>query len=134
MKTINYPILFNLRPDPGISDKTYNSIEAFYERFSFEFPYDHEGHFFLACMASFPMVLTADLLYRLRANFQFIYDTDGRKREFPIPIEAVSDLLLQRELVREVGFERFEIYPNIRDYLAHILHSTPSLGRKRVVE
>ncbi len=124
--------IFDLQKPEGFDEVRWQQLVGFYERFSMEPPYETEGHFLLLCQAAFPAVLTPDLLYRLWVNFQFVRDEDGKKRVFPIPREAVSDILLQQSLLREVGPERYELLPDVRNYLTQLLYEAPLLGKVRV--
>ena len=77
-------------------------------------------HLLLAYHAAFPLVLTPDLLYRLREAF------------VPsAPWTAVADVLLS-PLCREVAAELYEMPPAVRDNLLAELRADPGLGPKRL--
>lgn len=90
------------------------------------------GHLLFACYAAFPAHLSPDLLHKLRLNFRHYQQTpvpdewteNPKKRKKPepreIPLVAVSDLLLSN-LLRETGFERFEMPEELRHYLLWLL-------------
>jgi hypothetical protein len=90
------------------------------------------GHLLFACYAAFPAHLSPDLLHKLRLNFRHYQQTPvpdertekpkkGKKPEpREIPLVAVSDLLLSN-LLRETGFERFEMPEELRHYLLWLL-------------
>src|SRR6266487_3552700 len=108
---------------PGMRpDVARRRIQAFGDRFS-------DGHLYLAFHAAFPLVLTPDLLYRLRANFQ----RDVHNEELNIPWIAVADLLLSR-LCNEVGYELYEMDVAIRTELLSQLKSHPRFGPQRVYD
>src|SRR5258707_1980614 len=97
-------------------------IQAFRDRFS-------DAYLYLAFHAAFPLVLTPDLLYRLRANFQ----RDVHNEELNIPWIAVADLLLSR-LCNEVGYELYEMDVAIRAELLSQLKSHPRFGPQRIYD
>ncbi len=84
-------------------------IDAFRRRFG-------DGHFYLACHAALPIVLTPDLLYCLWANFQ--RDVTGEVLE--IPWIAVSNVLLHvcddvlLHVCDQVRHELYEMEPGDR--------------------
>src|SRR5690242_9367551 len=73
--------------------------------------------FALACHASFPLVLTPDLLYRIWGFFV---------RE--APWSAVADVLLS-SLCHEVGYELYEMSRPIRKMLLEELQSDSMYGQ-----
>jgi nucleoside phosphorylase len=97
-------------------------IAAFHTRFG-------DGHLYLACHAAFPMVLTPDLLYRLRANFQL----DNNKQPLKILWIAIADLLLSN-LCEEVEYELYEMKADVRTVLLQDLKIDPRFGLKRMKE
>ncbi|MEH2009251.1 WD40 repeat domain-containing protein, partial [Nostoc sp.] len=97
-------------------------IESFSKRFG-------EAHFYLACHAAFPLALTADLLYRLWANFQQDINSDMLN----IPWISVADLLLSN-LCNEVGYELYEVDWAIRNELLKELKNNPCFGQQRILE
>ena len=97
-------------------------IKAFRGRFS-------DAYLYLAFHAAFPLVLTPDLLYRLRTNFQ----RDVHNEELNIPWIAVADLLLSR-LCNEVGYELYEMDVAIRTELLSQLKSHPRFGPLRIYD
>jgi hypothetical protein len=68
----------------------------------------------MACLAAFPVVLTADLAYQLWANFRELQDLKGNKHRLP-PL-VVSDCILS-PLWRNTGSDVFELDPDTRAYL-----------------
>jgi len=97
-------------------------ISAFRQRFG-------DGHFYLACHAALPIVLTPDFLYRLWASFQ--KDTKGNLLD--IPWIAVSDLLLSN-LYENVGYELYEMDMIIQNELLSQLQKNDRFGPQRVRE
>src|SRR3989442_1153558 len=88
-----------------------------------------EAHLHLAYHAAFPMALTPDLLYRIRANFQ----RDINKKPLNIPWIAVADLLLSN-LCEEVEHELYEMNADVRVVLLNDLKNDPNFGQKRIKE
>lgn len=68
----------------------------------------------MACLAAFPVVLTADLAYQLWANFRELQDLKGNRHRLP-PL-VVSDCILS-PLWRNTGSDVFELDPDTRAYL-----------------
>ncbi len=69
-------------------------------------------HAWLARCAAFPVALTTDVLYKIWLNFR---QTDSGET-LDIPINAVADLLLS-PLCREIGYDLYEMYPEVRAVL-----------------
>lgn len=90
-----------------------------------------EGHMLLAVHAAFPMVLTADLMYKIWQNFREYSGDNGERCE--IPYVAVSDLLLS-PLCQSSGYQRFEMPMNIRQALLAALQGDPLFGKTRMRE
>lgn len=90
-----------------------------------------EGHVLLACHAAFPMVLTADLVYKIWQNFREYPGENGERCE--IPYVAVSDLLLS-PLCQPSGYQRFEMPANIRHALLAVLQDDSRFGKARLRE
>ena len=90
-----------------------------------------EGHALLACHAAFPMVLTADLVYKIWQNFRNYSGENGERCE--IPYVAVSDLLLS-PLCQPSGYQRFEMPANIRHALLTVLQDDDRFGKARLHE
>lgn len=90
-----------------------------------------EGHLLLACHAAFPIVLTADLVYKIWQNFRSYTDEDGTAQE--IPYVAVSDLLLSG-LCKASGHRRFEMPANVRHTLLAALQDDLRFGKARLQE
>ncbi|WP_341840645.1 pYEATS domain-containing protein [Chitinophaga caseinilytica] len=78
-------------------------MEQFYGNYTY-------GHFLLAGYAAVPALLTPDLLYKLWQNFN-TYQWSARS--VTIHRIAVADLLLS-PLCREIGYELYEMHPDIR--------------------
>jgi len=95
-------------------------LEFFSKRFG-------EPHLYLAQHAAFPLALTPDLLYQLRAKFQY----DIGENELNIPWIAVVDILLSN-FCNEAGHELYEIDVNVRNELLHDLKANPKFGMKRI--
>ena len=87
------------------------------------------AHLYFAQHAAFPMSLTADLLYRLWANFQ----RDINDEKLHIPWIAVADLLLSY-LCEEVGHELYEMDVMVRAELLSSLKANPKFGLQRISE
>ncbi|NUO01256.1 MAG: SUMF1/EgtB/PvdO family nonheme iron enzyme, partial [Saprospiraceae bacterium] len=100
------------------------AVESFVKKYG-------EGHTLLACHAAFPMVLTADLVYKIWQNFRNYTDEKGSVCE--IPYVAVSDLLLS-PLCQPSGYQRFEMPTNIRHGLLSALQEDPHFGKTRLHE
>jgi len=99
-------------------------VEAFAKHYG-------EGHVLLACHAAFPMVLTADLVYKIWQNFRSYPDENGEPCE--IPYVAVSDLLLS-PLCQSSGYQRFEMPANVRQTLLAVLQDDERFGKARLHE
>jgi len=109
-----------------LNEKRYNAarkhITAFHTCFG-------DGHLYLAYHAAFPMALTPDLLYRLRANFQL----DNNKQPLKILWITIADLLLSN-LCEEVEYELYEMKADVRTVLLQDLKNDPRFGLKRMKE
>ncbi|MFM9950360.1 MAG: SUMF1/EgtB/PvdO family nonheme iron enzyme [Saprospiraceae bacterium] len=90
-----------------------------------------EGHVLLACHVAFPMVLTADLVYKIWQNFRSYVNEAGERCE--IPYVAVSDLLLS-PLCQPSGYQRFEMPANIRHTLLAVFQEDERFGKARLHE
>ena len=86
-----------------------------------------EAHYWFACHAAFPLGLTAELLYLMRASFQL--DEDGNP--ICVPWIAVSDLLLS-EFCRPIGPETFAMSPDIQAAFVDSLQQAKRFGPKRL--
>lgn len=82
------------------------------ERFEKRFAAYGEAHLYLAFHAAFPLILTPDLVYRIWINF----DRDVYGRLLDVPWIATADLLLS-DLCQEVGYELYEMRPEVREAL-----------------
>ena len=80
-----------------------------------------EAHLDLACHAAFPLALTPELLYCLRENFQP-----------QTPWIAVADILLS--LCDPVGFELYEMEPEVRHQLISKLNKDKKYGKGRLYD
>ncbi len=85
-------------------DKAQSLVLNFRQKFG-------EGHYWLACHAAFPLALTSELLYTLRANFLF----DNHGSPLRSPWIAVADTLLN--LCKETGHELYQMDPAVREIL-----------------
>lgn len=66
----------------------------------------------LAHYASFPLVLSSDLVYKIYLNFiNMPVDDSGE-----YPIWQASEFLFS-PIIREIGYDLYEIYPNVREAL-----------------
>lgn len=89
--------------------------------------FEEDKVFILACHACIPIALTPDLLYKIWLNFQ----VDAQDNKLKIPLTAVADLLAS-SICRKIGFELFEIYPEVRAELEIVLDTDSRLkGRKK---
>lgn len=91
-----------------------------------------EPAYLLACQASLPLSLSADLLHSLRSCFA----TDEQQQDLGIPWIAVADLLLS-PLCRPIGHDPdaavlFELLPEVRIALLAELKQHPRLGQMRM--
>ena len=103
-----------------------DSPQALIERFVVRYG---EAHLRLLYHAAFPLSLTPDLLYRLWANIQ----KDNSGQNSPIPWIAVSDVLLS-SFCEKVGYELYELKPDLRRELLRRLSNDPRFGEKRLKE
>jgi len=89
---------------------------------------DRGDHYLeLAYLAAFPLALTPDLLYYLRANFQF--DCEGNSYE--IPWIGIPDLLLSN-LCQPRGYCLYEMDSAVRHLLLKHLKLNPRFGNERL--
>jgi hypothetical protein len=84
------------------------------------------GHLVYACHASFPLILTPELANLIWVNFKHYPYQDGTTGK--IDAIAVSDLLLS-PLCRQINYQQYEILPQIRSYLLHLLSDGQWLRR-----
>lgn len=68
-----------------------------------------ESYLYLACFASFPVILSSDILYKIWSNF----DVFSSKKLIRPPIWSVSQILYS-SITKEVGYDLYEIYPSIK--------------------
>lgn len=106
---------FILSDDPKVQDAI-ERINAFRNRFT-------QAHLYFAYHAAFPLVLTPDLLYRLR-DYPF-------QPQLKIPWIAVADLLLSG-LCNEVGQELYEMDRTVRQVLLNQLTQDTRFGSQRL--
>lgn len=106
--------------EPNVQEKLARvKVRAFRSSFG-------ERSFHLACHASVPVVLSADLLHLLRVNF-FLDPPE------PLPYTTESDILLS-PLCNEIGDDLYEIPSPIRDILLRELATTHVYGDQRIRE
>ncbi|WP_226586322.1 formylglycine-generating enzyme family protein, partial [Microseira wollei] len=86
-----------------------------------------EHYLELAYLAAFPLALTPDLLYYLRANFQF----DCQGKSYDIPWLGIPDLLLSN-LCQPRGYCLYEMDSAVRHLLLKHLKSNPRFGNERL--
>ena len=75
------------------------------------------AYWWLACHAAFPVALTTDLLQQIWLNFQT--DESGNPYQ-SIPLSAVDEVI-HSPLLREIGRDLYEIYPEVREVLLQSL-------------
>ncbi|MGK7895403.1 MAG: hypothetical protein AB4372_17725, partial [Xenococcus sp. (in: cyanobacteria)] len=102
--------------------RAYGKIKSFEKRFD-------KPHLWLAYHAAFPLALNPDLLYCIWANFQ----RDQKGTELGIPWIAVADLLFSG-LLREVGYETYQMDKTIRNILLKQLEEEENFGQQRIRE
>ncbi|MGD8858087.1 MAG: hypothetical protein PVG33_17255, partial [Chloroflexota bacterium] len=99
------------------------------QRFRKRFADYGDAHLFLAYHAAFPLVLTADLVYRMWVNF----DRDEQDTLLDIPWIATADLLLS-DLCHEAGYELYEIDADVRQELLRQFRADLRFGEPRLKE
>lgn len=97
-------------------------LERFYKRFC---EGDHRrwyglGHMIYACHAAFPLVLSPELANMLWLNFRNYYYKDQLRT---INAVAAADFLAS-PLCRQVAYNQYEVVPEIRNYLLHLLQDS----------
>lgn len=98
-------------PADSLSATDRFKVEWFYNRYVEQFYANYTyGHYLLAGYAAVPGLLTPDLLYKLWQNFN-TYRWSGKT--LTIHRIAVADILLS-PLCKEVGYELYEMHPDIR--------------------
>lgn len=113
-------MLLPLADTNKLSSESRTRIELFYQRFcegSLRRQYGL-GHLVYACHAAFPLVLSPDLVNLIYINFNHFHYKDGSADNIH-PI-AVSDFLLS-PLCRQISNKQYEVFPEIRSYLLHLL-------------
>ncbi len=103
-----------------LTSESYTRLELFYRRFC-EGPLRRQyglGHMIYACHAAFPMILSPELANVIWINFNNYPYNDGSAGK--IEAIAVSDFLLS-PLCRQISNRQYEVYPEIRSYLLHLL-------------
>jgi hypothetical protein len=97
-------------------------LDTFYRRFCQGSLGQHYGlgHLVYACHASFPLMLSPELANLIWINFKNYYFTHNNESAQVHPM-AVTDFLLS-PLCTEVGYERYEVHPEIRSYLLMLLN------------
>jgi hypothetical protein len=109
--------MINLEKEYELSDEARYRLQSFLDRFcsgTLSQSYGL-GHLLYACHASFPLLLSAELANLIWLNFKNYPFQEGRATTQVDPV-AVADLLLS-PLCRQVGYQRYEIYPEIRSFL-----------------
>lgn len=88
-----------------------HKVEAYYEQFVVKRYREYGmGHFWLACYAALPAVITPDLLYKIWMNFSKY--SDGEEQQ--IHHIAVADLLLST-LFNEISTEIYEMQVEVKN-------------------
>ncbi len=107
-----------------IKDEWDNSRwEAFVSDFSKSRSKEFQNYIDLAHYASFPIVLSSDLVYKIFINFiKPSNDADGE-----YPIWQASEFLFS-PIVKEIGHDLYEIYPHIREALKQELKKNKLVG------
>lgn len=77
------------------------------------------GHLIYACHAAFPVVLTPELANLIWVNFKYFPYQDGTTEN--IHSIAVTDFILS-PLCQTIGYQQYEVIPQIRSYLLHLLN------------
>jgi uncharacterized protein with von Willebrand factor type A (vWA) domain len=85
-----------------------------------------DAHVWLACHAAFPVALTTDLLQHIWLNFR----TDEAGTAYPIPLSTVDEVL-HSPLLREIGRDLYELYPDIRQILLQGLREAWGIKREK---
>ena len=95
------------------------------------------GHLYFAYHAAFPLVLTPELIYHIWYNFRKdIHDNpfkDQQGNKLVIPWIAMYDLLFS-SLCKQVDFDQYELYPEVRNLLLDQLLNNEDLGKQRIIE
>lgn len=94
-----------------------NKIDNYLNKLPYKY---QDGALLLAYYATFPVIISADLLYLLWLNFPD-YTKYGDEAQ-TLPIIAVSDLL-QSTLCEEIGFNHFEMKHEICIYLKQNIYN-----------
>ncbi len=107
--------------DELLSDEAKHRLQLFYDRYCRGPLYNSYGlgHLVYACHASFPLLLSPELANLIWVNFKN-YHLQNSDDIGQSDLVAVSDLL-QSPLCRQIGFQRYEIYPEIRSFLLFLL-------------
>ncbi|MFK7932104.1 MAG: caspase family protein, partial [Saprospiraceae bacterium] len=101
----HFPKSFRESPD-------YRKVLRFYEQFTEDYYREYGfGHFIMAAYAAVPALLTPDLLYKIWLNFN---QYEWRGQQTSIHRMAIADVLLS-DMCREVGYELYEMLPEVRD-------------------
>lgn len=113
-------LLLQHRVNNSIEDRYFNRITQFFDFFSTEDDADAGlGHGLFTLFASFPYLLSPDLLNKLRFNFKsFVY----KEKPKTIPAVVVTDLLMSN-LCREVMHNSYEMLDPIRRFLHSMLQN-----------
>lgn len=115
-----------------LSAESRTRLELFYRRFcEGELRRQYGlGHLVYACHAAFPLALSPELANLIYINFN-AYTHYGGATGYINGI-AVSDFLLS-PLCRQISNRQFEVYPEIRSYLLHLLKDEKWFYRYGVV-
>jgi len=79
-----------------------------------------------ACHVAIPRVFTTDLLYKLWMNFQ----KDEAEEYLDIPLTYIAELI-NAPICKEIGYDLYEFYPEIRAILQKDLVKEERFGWKR---
>lgn len=83
-------------------------------------------HYTFACHVAIPRVFTTDLLYKLWMNFQ----KDSKGKHLDIPLTYIAELI-NAPICKEIGYDLYEFYPEIRAILQKELVKNNRFGAKR---
>lgn len=104
----------------GLDSLNQARIEAFWE------VCPNVEHWWLLCHAAFSVALTTDLLQQIWYNFQ--KDEKGYIHTIPL---WIVDEVIHSPVVREIGHDLYEIYPDLRLVFSNYLKKNKRFGENR---